>query len=160
MLQNYQSTRKYKIMKNLIILLSLVLGFATTMNAQSEKTLVKSVALTASNSAVVSLPGEMVLNAWDNDFIRVTTYLKVDNMNENIVKQLVMVGRYTLTTKLDAATGTLVITMPKVANQVTVKGILLAEELSFEINAPEGYQVIINGEEKLDHISKSNGQTM
>lgn len=148
-------------MKNLIILLSLVLGFATTMNAQAEKTLVKSVALTASNSAIVSLPGEMNLKTWDNDFIRVTTYLQVDNMNENIVKQLVMVGRYTLSTKLDEATGTLTITMPKVANQVTVKGVLLAERLSFEINAPEGYQVIIEGEEKLDSsVENTVGQTM
>lgn len=148
-------------MKNLIILLSLVLGFATTMNAQAEKTLVKSVALTASNSAIVSLPGEMNLKTWDNDFIRVTTYLQVDNMNENIVKQLVMVGRYTLSTKLDEATGTLTITMPKVANQVTVKGVLLAERLSFEINAPEGYQVIIEGEETLDSsVENTVGQTM
>jgi hypothetical protein len=149
-------------MKNLIILLSLVLGFATTTNAQADKVLVKSVALTASNLAMISLPGEMSLNTWDNDFIRVTTYLKVDNMNENIVKQLVMVGRYTLTTKLDAATGTLTITMPKVANQVTVKGILLAEHLSFEISAPEGYEVIIDGEENLNPSSENNtiGQTM
>jgi hypothetical protein len=150
-------------MKNLIILLSLVLGFATTINAQAEKTLVKSVALTASNSAIVNLPGEMSLVAWDNDndFIRVTTYLKVDNMNENIVKQLVMVGRYTLSTSLDEATGTLRITMPKVANQVTVKGILLSENLSFEINAPEGYEVIIEGESSLNSVENNTiGQTM
>ena len=149
-------------MKNLIILLSLVLSFTTTINAQVDKVLVKSVALTASNSAMISLPGEVSLSTWDNDFIRVTTYLKVDNMNENIVKQLVMVGRYTLTTKLDAVTGTLTILMPKVANQVTVKGILLAEHLSFEISVPEGYEVIIDGEENLNTSSENNtiGQTM
>lgn len=140
-------------MKNLIILLSLVLGFATTMSAQAEKTLVKSVALTASNSASVRLPGKVSVSTWDNDFIRVTTHLKVDNMNENIVKQLVIVGRYTLSSELDAATGTLMITLPKVINQVTVKGALLIEHLSFEINAPEGYQVII--EEESDHSSES-----
>jgi len=149
-------------MKNLIIFLSLVLGFATTQNAQAKKTLEKSVELTASTSAIVNLPGEVSLNAWENDFIRVTTYLRVDNMNENIVKQLVMVGRYTLSTDLDAGNGTLIITMPKVANQVTVKGVLLSEQLSFEINAPEGYQVIIEGEEGSDHSSENNtlGQTM
>lgn len=149
-------------MKNLIIFLSLVLGLATTMSAQTEKTLVKSVALTASTSAIVSLPGEVSLNTWDNDFIRVTTFLKVDNMNENIVKQLVMVGRYTLSSDLDAENGTLIITMPKVANQVTVKGVLLAEQLSFEVNAPEGYQVIIEGEKHSDDSPENNtiGQTM
>ncbi|MBL4649493.1 MAG: hypothetical protein JKY03_07145 [Aureispira sp.] len=142
--------------------MSLVLSFTTTINAQVDKVLVKSVALTASNSAMISLPGEVSLSTWDNDFIRVTTYLKVGNMNENIVKQLVMVGRYTLTTKLDAVTGTLTILMPKVANQVTVKGILLAEHLSFEISVPEGYEVIIDGEENLNTSSENNtiGQTM
>lgn len=149
-------------MKNVIILLSLVLAFVTTTNAQVDKVLVKSIALTASTSATVNLPGEVSLTTWDNDFIRVTTSLKVDNMNENIVKQLVMVGRYTLTTKLDAMTGTLVITMPKVANQVTVKGVLLAEYLNFEINAPEGYQVVIEGQEDLNPSSENTNvsQTM
>lgn len=142
-------------MKNLIILLSLVLAFATTINAQVEKTLVKSVALTASNSAVVSLPGTVSLNVWDNDFIRITTYLKVDNMNENIVKQLVMVGRYTLSTDVDATNGTLVIKMPNVIHQVTVKGTLLSEQLTFEVNAPEGYQVIIEGEKDADHLPEN-----
>lgn len=149
-------------MKNLIYLLSLVLGLATTMNAQTEKTLVKSVALTASTSAIVTLPGEVTLSTWDNDFIRVTTFLKVDNMNENIVKQLVMVGRYTLSSNLDAENKTLILKMPNVANQVTVKGVLLAEQLSFEVNAPEGYQVIIEGEKHADDSPESNtiGQTM
>jgi hypothetical protein len=149
-------------MKNVIILLSLVLAFVTTTNAQVDKVLVKSVALTASTSTIISLPGEVSLTTWDNDFIRVTTYLKVDNMNENIVKQLVIVGRYTLTAELDATTGTLVIKMPKIANQVTVKGISLAEYLNFEINAPEGYQVVIEGQEDLDHSPENTNlsQTM
>ena len=38
------------------------------------------------------------------------------------------------------------ITMPKVANLVTVKGVLLKEVLTFNIAAPEGYEVIIKGE--------------
>ncbi|WMX14078.1 MULTISPECIES: hypothetical protein [unclassified Aureispira] len=149
-------------MKNLILLLSLVCGLATTMNAQVEKTLVKSVALATSTSAIVNLPGEVSLQEWDKDFIRVTTHLKVDNMSENIVKQLVVVGRYTLATDVDPSNGTLIITMPKVANQVTVKGVLLAEYLSFEINAPEGYQVIIESEENLDKASENGavGQAM
>lgn len=142
-------------MKNLIIFLSLVLGLTTSLNAQVEKTLVKSVALTASTSAIVTLPGDVSVNTWDNDFIRVTTYLKVDNMNESIVKQLVMVGRYTLSSDLDATNGTLMIKMPKIANQVTVKGVLLTEQLSFEINAPEGYQVTVEGEERSDNPEKN-----
>jgi len=149
-------------MKNLIILLSLIVGLTTTINAQTEKTLVKSVALTASTSAMVNLPGEVNLNTWENDFIRVTTYLKVDNMNESIVKQLVMVGRYTLSSDLDESNGTLIITIPNITNEVTVKGVLLVEQFSFEINAPEGYQVIIENEKDSDHSPEKSeaGQTM
>lgn len=130
-------------MKKLFTLLVLVLGLAVTVTAQVEKTLVKSIALEASTSATIALPGKVNITEWDNDFIRVTTNLKVENMNEGIVKQLVIVGRYTLET--DVKTGELVITMPKMANMVTVKGVQLVEVLNFDINAPEGFEVVVKG---------------
>lgn len=130
-------------MRNLILLFTLMLGLVTMTQAQASKTLVKSVALTGAQDVVINLPGVVEQSEWDNDFIRVTTYLTVENMNENIVKQLVLVGRYNLETNLDEATGTLVITMPKIANQVRVKGMALVETLHFEVQAPAGYQVAI-----------------
>lgn len=148
-------------MKNLVTLLILVLGFTMTVNAQVEKTLVKSIAL-SSSTAVVTLPGTVDVMEWDKDFIRVTTYLTVENMNENIAKQLVIVGRYNLTADIDEATQTLMIAMPNIANQVTVKGVQLVEQLKFEVNAPEGYDIIIKGDNVLENTPQNSmvGQTM
>ena len=131
-------------MKNVFTLLILVFGIVATTQAQVEKTLVKSVALEASANLTVALPGAVEVEEWDKDFVRVTTNLKVENMNENIVKQLVIVGRYNVETATEGQA--IVITMPKVANLVTVKGVLLKEVLTFNIAAPEGYEVIIKGE--------------
>jgi len=131
-------------MKNVFTLLILVFGIVATTQAQVEKTLVKSVALEASANLTVALPGAVEVEEWDKDFVRVTTNLKVENMNENIVKQLVIVGRYNVETATEGQA--IVITMPKVANLVTVKGVSLKEVLTFNIAAPEGYEVIIKGE--------------
>jgi hypothetical protein len=130
-------------MRNLFLLVILFTGILGTTQAQTNKTLVKSVALAAAQEVVVELPGAVETSTWDNDFVRVTTYLTVENMNENIVKQLVLVGRYSLSTDLEEATGTMVITMPKINNEVRVKGNALVERLRFEVQAPVGYPVVI-----------------
>lgn len=130
-------------MRNLILLFILMLGTITMTQAQASKTLVKSVALAGAEEVIIDLPGLVENSEWDNDFVRVTTYLTVGNMSENIVKQLVLVGRYNLETNLDEATGVLVITMPKISNQVRVKGVALVETLRFEVQAPAGYTVAI-----------------
>lgn len=130
-------------MRNLFLLVILIAGILGTTQAQTNKTLVKSVALAAAQEVVVELPGAVETSTWDNDFIRVTTYLTVENMNENIVKQLVLVGRYNLNTDLQEATGTMVISMPKINNEVRVKGMALVERLRFEIQAPVGFSVVV-----------------
>jgi hypothetical protein len=114
---------------------------------QAEKTLVKSIATStttsSSNKAIFQLPGKSVVSLWDEDFIRITTHIKVDNMNENIVKQLLMVGRYTISSNLNEDNQTLLVFMPKISNKITVKGIQLSEELAFEISIPKGYSTQI-----------------
>lgn len=111
--------------------------------SQVNKTLVKSVAISTttsfSNQAHVTLPGDAVISEWENEFIRITTNLKVENMNEAIVNQLVMLGRYTIEAEINEVNNTLTILMPKISNKVTVKGVELSEIIEFEINVPKGY---------------------
>ncbi len=136
-------------MKKIFTLLVLVLALNNSVNAQVGKTLVKSLAVETTTSyttkAVVDLLGDVTVSEWDKNFIRITTHVEVLNMNENIVKQLIMVGRYTLESNINEETQTLYVTMPNIANMVTVKGVELSEVLSFEVNVPEGYNLIING---------------
>jgi hypothetical protein len=130
-------------MKNLITLLILVFAIATNLQAQAEKTLVKSIALEGTTAATVTLPGEVTTSEWDKDFIRVTATINVLNFDENITKRLVIVGRYELKTALKD--GKMTIEMPKVSNLVTIRGTQLQETFSFELNVPKNYNVqIIN----------------
>ncbi len=108
-------------MRKGILLVILTIGMVAMTQAQVSKTLVKSVALAGAQEVIIDLPGTVENSTWDNDFIRVTTYLTVENMNENIVKQLVLVGRYNLDSNLDEKMGALLISMPKINNQVRVK---------------------------------------
>lgn len=147
-------------MKNVLLLFVLMVGSVVSSVAQTQKTLVKSIDIAQAQQVIINLPGEVAQSEWDNDFVRVTTYLTVDNMSESIVKQLVLVGRYNLETTLDETTQTLVVTMPKIANHVRVKGVALAENLRFEIQAPVGYKVTVQVIETTGAMSADAGQAL
>ena len=120
---------------------------SVNLYGQVQKTLVKSIATSTTTStsqqAIFQLPGKSVVSLWDEDFIRITTHIKVDNMSESIVKQLLMVGRYTISSNLNEDNQTLLVFMPKMSNIITVQGSQLSEELAFEISIPKGYSTQI-----------------
>ena len=131
-----------------ILLIFLILVFTiNNLNAQVNKTLVKSFAVETTTSytskTIVMLPGKVDIKEWDKNFIRITTNITVENMNENIVKQLIIVGRYTLEVKKDKYDKIMIIKMPNIAYYVAVKGVDLIETYTFEIYAPEGYEIVI-----------------
>lgn len=146
-------------MKYLILLLAIWANIPI-VQAQTEKVLVKTIATTNSTNAIIDLPGEVAVNEWEENTIRVTTYLNVPNMSENIVKQLLIVGRYTLEATTDETTQTVTITMPKMKGQVTVKGVQLVELLRFEVNVPAGYQINIKTDDLPVEAAYSQGQAM
>ena len=146
-------------MKNVLLLIIMMVGSVVSSMGQTQKTLVKSIDLAQAKHVVAQLPGAIQSSTWENDFVRVTTYLTVDNMPESIVKQLVLVGRYNLATTIDENTQTLVITMPKIANHVRVKGIALNEQFRFEIQAPAGYPITIQDAESKG-TAADGGQTL
>lgn len=128
-------------MKLLTTLLLLLLSF--TVASQVNKTLIRSVAINETHTAYVMLPGEVAVTEWNESFVRVTTTINVVNMSENIVKRLVIVGRYSIETEEDRYGKMMVIKMPNVAHYVAVKGVDLTESYTFEVNVPEGYKVIV-----------------
>jgi hypothetical protein len=130
-------------MKNLLAILFFVFGLTTTINAQTEKTLTKSFAVNETQMAFVMLPGDVAVSEWNEKYIRLTTNVMVENMSENILKRLVIVGRYNIEVKEDKYGKMIVVKMPDVAHFVTVKGVDLVESYTFEINVPAGYKVVI-----------------
>lgn len=125
-----------------LIMLFAFVAWAQMGLAQSQKTLVKS--LTATNDALVAtLDGEVTVEEWDEPFIRVTTTVNLTNFDENILKRLVMVGRYSIeATNNEEA---MHIGMPKLGTQVTIRGVVLEELVQYQIAVPRGMVVEVVG---------------
>jgi hypothetical protein len=109
-------------------------------NAQSEKSFVKSI-LAESNRVVLQLSGASEFSEWDEDFIRITTTVQLTNFNDDILKRLFSVGRYSLVSV--SKQGALYLTMPKVLRPVSIKGVALNELLRHEVFVPKATKVKI-----------------
>lgn len=120
-----------------------IVSWLATINAQTTKTLSKSVNLGTTKTMYILLPGTVNVTVWEEDYLRVTTNLVVENMDESITKQLIMIGRYNLAVKTDKYGKMMYLKMPNVANFVMVKGVDLEEHYTFEVNAPKNYEVIV-----------------
>ena len=127
-------------MKNFIATIAIIICFATVSFAQAEQTILKSLTVETA-TAVLDLPGEVNTSLWDKDFIRITATIKTTNQGEEILKKLILVGRYDIqSAEVD---GQFIITMPKVAHQVVIKGVELSEVISYEVQLPYGVAAII-----------------
>ena len=127
-------------MKNFISTIAIIICFATVSFAQAEQTILKSLTVETA-TAVLDLPGEVNTSLWDKDFIRITATIKTTNQGEEILKKLILVGRYDIqSAEVD---GQFVITMPKVAHQVIIKGVDLSEVISYEVQLPYGVQAFV-----------------
>jgi hypothetical protein len=127
-------------MKNFISTIAIIICFATVSFAQAEQTIIKSLAVETA-VAVLDLPGEVNTSLWDKDFIRITATIKTTNQGEEILKKLILVGRYDiLSAEVD---GQFVITMPKVSHQVVIKGVELTEVISYEVQLPYHVKALV-----------------
>ena len=127
-------------MKNFITTIAIIICFATVSFAQAEQTIIKSLTVETA-TAVLDLPGEVNTSLWDKDFIRITATIKTTNQGEEILKKLILVGRYDiLSAEVD---GQFIITMPKVAHQVVIKGVELSEVISYEVQLPYGVKAFV-----------------
>ena len=120
-------------MKNFITTIAIIICFATVSFAQAEQTILKSLTVETA-TAVLDLPGEVNTSLWDKDFIRITATIKTTNQGEEILKKLILVGRYDIqSAEVD---GQFIISMPKVEQQVFIRGVELTEVISYEVQLP------------------------
>lgn len=125
-------------MKTIFTFFVLLILSVQTSFCQSQKTFVKS--LTANASSIsVDLEGNTEITEWEESFLRVTTTIELSNFNEDILKRLVSVGRYSVETT--TSNGVMTIKMPKLATKVTIRGQVLNEILTYEILVPKGMTV-------------------
>lgn len=128
-------------MKNIITVFIFVIGFAFTSFGQSQKTIVKSFQNEDYHTVALAFDGEMTVNEWDKDIIRISTTVDAQNFNEPTLKYLVTKGRYNY--EILEKDNTLIFLMPATEKLVSLHGIDLIEGYSYTINVPKGVTVEI-----------------
>lgn len=131
-------------MKKALTLITFLFLFTQISFAQGQKTFVKSLTL-ESASIFVDINATATITEWDKNFVRITATIDVPNFSEEILNRLFMVGRYDIVSTVE--NGKMIITMPKLAKPVTIRGELLIEGVSYEIAVPEG--TIVNVKEQI-----------
>ena len=127
-------------MKQILFTLTMLV-LSTSIFAQAEKTLLKSV-LINTGTASIELPGEVSVSTWDKPYIRVTATIKTTNFTEEVLKRIVSAGRYDIQGIQE--NGLTIINMPKLVNQVTIGGVKMVEIFKFEVQIPETMDSKVN----------------
>lgn len=131
-------------MKQFFALITLLLVLANGMAGQTQKTLVKTLALEPTTTSLqFDVPALVEVQEWEENTIRIITTVNA-NVGENILKALAAAGRYGYTTNTALETGVTTITMPKIEVEVAISGQVLEDQLHVIIYVPRGvdYQVI------------------
>jgi hypothetical protein len=131
-------------MKKFFLIWIALLGIAALTFGQTQKTLVKTLAVeNTAYEAIFALKGDVEVVEWDNQTIRIVTTITTANTPENILKALVVAGRYNYEVTIDEANQTLTIDMPKKDKTIIVNGIDLDDTLEYKIYLPKGmyYQI-------------------
>lgn len=125
-------------MKKLLFILIFSVIFLPISFTQGQKALIKSFP-TDSEELVVDMVGRVLVNEWDEDYIRVVSNIEINNFSEKVLMRLLMVGRYSITS--ETVDGSMIITMPKIAHQVSINGEVLKEILEYQFFVPRGTKV-------------------
>lgn len=131
-------------MKKFILTWITLLGIVALTFAQTQKTLVKTLPVECTDyEAIFALKGDVEVEEWDNQTIRIITTITTENTPENVLKALVAAGRYTYEMKIDETNQTITIDMPKKENAIIINGIDLDDQLDYKIYIPKGmyYQI-------------------
>ena len=127
-------------MKNAFLLV-LFVAFGTALGAQTEKTLVKAFNLDGHQSIVLDLDGEVDVQRWNNDIVRVQMHIQVDNFSAAILKSLIAAGRY----NLDGTSGDhFVISAENRKKSVVIRGNPLQDRVTYTVYVPENVSVDVS----------------
>ncbi len=129
-------------MKNILLILIFSVILLPISFTQGQKVLIKSFN-TDSEELVVDMVGRVLVNEWDEDYVRVMSNIEINNFSEQVLMRLVMVGRYSIVSEM--VDGVMVIKMPKIAHHVSIKGEMLEEVLEYQIFVPRGMKVEVLG---------------
>ncbi len=136
-----------------------LLGCATmVVEAQSgEKLLVKSFNLQGKETVTLDLGGDVDVQTWTNDIIRIQMNIMLPSGNNTMLKSLIKAGRYQLRSKIQ--NDEFLVFAPNLQREVKVQGDLLTEKISFTVFAPEDVIVKMAGEASTSRATAPNSSS-
>ena len=146
-------------MKNLKTLNAILLSLLITSMAfgqVAEKTLVKSFNLKGDKALLLDLKGEVDVQEWSGELVRIQINLSIENGTAAMLKSLIIAGRYNL--KGESKDGELIVSAPGMLKEVKLRGKKLMEDISYTIFAPSDVMVRIADESstKLENDEKNS----
>jgi hypothetical protein len=123
-----------------LLLAAVVLAMSTlSLQAQDGKTLVRSLDPAGNNAIVLDFGFPVSGEEWDQNTMRVLLDVKLVNGSEDVLSQLVKVGRYTVEGRIE--NGKFIVYAPSILKEVTVKGVKMEEQFKATIYVPSGAEV-------------------
>lgn len=131
-------------MKQLFLTWIILLAIVGLGLAQTQKTLVKTFPVTTETETVTfAIKGDATVMEWEHETIRIVTTIKAQNIEEKVLKALIIAGRYDYQVTLDQELGTATFDLPKMERTIFINGRDFEDVLEFEIFIPQGldYQI-------------------
>ena len=126
-------------MKYLPLTILFILGCSFGAYAQVQKNIVKSFQYNGAQVVTLAVTGNVEIEEWDEEIVRLVTTIDAVNFNEPTLKALTEAGRYTSISKdVDAA---MILTMLKAQKELKIRGTIIEEKYTFKIFVPRGVTV-------------------
>jgi hypothetical protein len=126
-------------MKQLILSIIVFFCCVVATQAQVQKNIVKSYQHEGASIVTLAVDGEVEIEEWDEEIVRLVTSIDAVNFNEATLKALTEAGRYTASSK--NVDGNFILTMLKAQKEVTLRGSKIEEKYRFKIFVPRGTTV-------------------
>ena len=131
----------------------------TTVFAQNvEKTLVKSFNLKGKQTVVMNVEGNVDIQKWNKDIMRVQMSIELSNGTNSMLKSLVQARRYNIVSAVDGEA--LNIQVPGLSKTVTVGGQTLTEIITYTVFAPKDVEVKLSSTETASADTKSETSSL
>ncbi|MEO1517815.1 MAG: hypothetical protein AAFV95_22535 [Bacteroidota bacterium] len=140
-----------KSFKTLFTAILIALISQTAFAQVAEKTLVKSFNLKGQQLVVLNLEGDVQVQEWNNDIMRIQMGISIPNVHTTTLKSLVQAGRYHLRSKVEE--DSYLVYAPGLEKEVKIRGQKLNEKITYTVYAPRNVLV-----KMADEASTSNAE--
>jgi len=120
-------------MKTFIIYFMSLL-FPIFLFGQNERTIVQTF-LDSPGQLTVQTDYEIEAEPWREDYVRLYTYVRVEDEHKSILKKLLVLGRYDWQIKGE------ILYMPKIEKQILLNNSIVEEDIRIKIRYPQNMQL-------------------